>query len=411
MKKENKTSRKAFTIIFYSLAIVLAVLNGFYGNELFITTAHVLSQIFINLFKFIAVPIIAVSVIVTLASIGENSSNKKIGKRTLFYTLSTTILAASLAACLYSIFSPANYSNPINDHSIVSNIESKGTYLDNFISIFPSNLIQPFIDGKVLTVLFIALVIGFAINKIEDAEARSVITKFFMGFQKILFVMIKWLITILPIGIFAFITECIIEFQKGVELGGLGTYFVTIISANLIQMFVILPLLLLLKGLNPLKIAKGMFKALTFAFFSKSSAATLPLTMECAEENCGVKSYVSRFVLPICTTINMNGCAAFIYITVIYIMQNNGIAITFPIMLSWILIATIAAIGNAGVPMGCFFLSASLLSSMDVSIVLLGLILPFFNVIDMLETSLNVWSDSCVANMVNKDINDKYQKE
>ena len=100
----------------------------------------------------------------------------------------------------------------------------------------------------------------------------------------------------------------------------------------------------------------------------------------------------------------MNGCASFILITVVYLMQNNGAVITIPTLLTWVVIATVAAIGNAGVPMGCYFLSASLLSSMNVPIQLLGIILPFYTVLDMVETSLNVWSDSCVATLVNKDV-------
>jgi Na+/H+-dicarboxylate symporter len=98
----------------------------------------------------------------------------------------------------------------------------------------------------------------------------------------------------------------------------------------------------------------------------------------------------------------MNGCAAFIFTTVIYLMQNNGMEISLLTMLLWIFIATIAAIGNAGVPMGCFFLSASLLTSMDIPVVLLGLILPFYSIIDMIETALNVWSDACVAKVIDQ---------
>jgi Na+/H+-dicarboxylate symporter len=97
----------------------------------------------------------------------------------------------------------------------------------------------------------------------------------------------------------------------------------------------------------------------------------------------------------------MNGCAAFIFATVIYLMQNHGIAVSYGSMVMWVGIATVAAIGNAGVPMGCFFLSASLLSSMNVPITLMGIILPFYSLIDMIETSLNVWSDSCVVKVVN----------
>ena len=133
--------------------------------------------------------------------------------------------------------------------------------------------------------------------------------------------------------------------------------------------------------------------------------------MSCAENNLKVNPKVARFVLPICTTINMNGCAAFILATVVYLMQNNGVEITPFVLLAWIFIATVAAVGNAGVPMGCFFLAASLLSSMNVPIVLLGIILPFYAVLDMVETALNVWSDSCVTAMVNKDTKDILDKE
>ena len=99
--------------------------------------------------------------------------------------------------------------------------------------------------------------------------------------------------------------------------------------------------------------------------------------MDTIEKNLAVKPEVSRFVLPLCTSINMNGCAAFIFATVIFLMQNHGIEITFGTMLLWVVVSKVAAIGNAGIPMGCFFLSASLLASMNVPITLMGLILHF----------------------------------
>jgi Na+/H+-dicarboxylate symporter len=126
----------------------------------------------------------------------------------------------------------------------------------------------------------------------------------------------------------------------------------------------------------------------------------MPITINMAEKNLGIRPQVSRFVLPLCTTINMNGCAAFIFGTVIFALQNQGVPITLTTIGMWIVISTIAAIGNAGVPMGCFFLSASLRTSMGVPISVLAIILPFYALIDMVETALNVWSDSCVAAMV-----------
>ena len=153
-----------------------------------------------------------------------------------------------------------------------------------------------------------------------------------------------------------------------------------------------------------------MLPALSLAFFSKSSVGTLPVTMDTVEKNLRVHPEISRFVLPLCTSINMNGCAAFIFATVIYLMQNHGVEVSYATMGLWVIVATVAAIGNAGVPMGCFFLSASLLASMNVPITLMGIILPFYSLIDMLETALNVWSDSCVVKVVDERVREEEKR-
>ena len=137
------------------------------------------------------------------------------------------------------------------------------------------------------------------------------------------------------------------------------------------------------------------------ALFTKSSAATLPVTLSSAENRLGVDPKVSRFVLPICTTINMNGCAAFILVTSLYVMQNGGTVLDLPTMLLWLLIAVVSAIGNAGVPMGCYFLTLSLMAGVGAPIGIMGIILPIFTIIDMVEPAENVWSDSCVCAIVN----------
>ena len=126
--------------------------------------------------------------------------------------------------------------------------------------------------------------------------------------------------------------------------------------------------------------------------------------METAEQRLGVKRNVSRFVLPICTTINMNGCAAFILVTSLFVMQNGGTVITLPTILLWMLISVVSAIGNAGVPMGCYFLTLSLMSGIGAPVAILGIILPIYTIIDMIETAENVWSDSCVCAMTDHDI-------
>ena len=392
--------------VLYVLAIVLGLINGFYGSAFWIQAGEFISTIFIRLFRFIAVPIIAVSIIATLSQISRNRESGRIFKHSVFYTLLTTILAASLAAVLFEIFAPANVtlSDTTQASAAIAGIQGK-SYFDYITSVVPDNAIAPFLSANVLSVLLIAAAVGIAIAKLphESPEQRTLMA-FFSGLQSVLFSLVRWIIMILPLGIFGFFTVLAKEINAGVAVGGLGTYFATVLMANFVQMLVILPALLLLRGINPLRVFKGMLPALTVAFFSKSSAGTLPVTMRCAEVNLGVKENVSRFVLPMCTTINMNGCAAFILITVVYLMQNAGVDITWTTLLVWIFIATIAAVGNAGVPMGCFFLSASLLASMNVPILLMGVILPFYAVIDAIETTLNVWSDSNVATLVNKDL-------
>lgn len=391
--------------LLYGVAIVLGLVNGFYGTELTQHIGDFTSSVFIRLFKFISIPIIAVSIIATLAQLGQNKESGRIFGRTITYTLSTTVIAGSIAALLYWFVQPANVQMalPTETPEVMKNF-SGSSYLQYVQSIIPDNFLAPFLSANVLSVLLVSAAIGLAIAKIPNRRPREVVVAFFQGAQQILFVLVGWLIRVLPIGIFGFISVLCTELQAGVDITGLGQYFGIIMVANFLQMFVVLPLFLKMKGISPFAAMRAMLPAITVAFFSKSSAGTLPVTMQCAEQNLKVHPKVARFTIPICTTINMNACAAFILTTVVYLMQNAGADITPLTLLTWVLIATIAAVGNAGVPMGCFFLSASLLASMEVPILLLGVILPFYAVLDMFETALNVWSDSCVAKAVDRDL-------
>lgn len=397
--------------IFYLIAIVLGIVNGIWGSSATQSFADFIATMFIRLFKFVAIPIIAVSIISTLSSISKSRSSGRIFRHTIFYTLFTTILAATLAALLYEVFSPENVSASISGAaaaplSSVANAGGAG-YLKYIESVIPDNILAPFLSANVLSVLLISAAVGIALAQMKPSKAQETLVSLFAGLQEVLFRIVSWIIKVLPIGIFGFFSVLAADLASGVELGGLGVYFAAVLTANFVQMLVILPLVLLARGLNPLKVAKAMLPALTVAFFSKSSAGTLPVTMASAENRLGVRRPVSRFVLPICTTINMNGCAAFILLTVVYLMQNAGADITLGTPIVWILISTLAAVGNAGVPMGCFFLSASLLAGMNVPILLMGVILPFYAVVDAIETALNVWSDSCVAAMVDHDLKDE----
>ncbi|HCI56596.1 MAG TPA: dicarboxylate/amino acid:cation symporter [Opitutae bacterium] len=386
----------------YGLAMVGGVCAGLSSSEWLFTLAHFCSEAFIRLFRCVSLPIISLSLIVALSRYGENRSLNAIWKRTLMYVLTTTLLAVTVSAILYYLIAPERVQVLTADTHVRTLVA--GSYLKYLLQIIPDNALGIFIENQVLAVLVLSFMVGMAIRGIPDPVVRTHIQRFFEGLHSILSTIIRYIIAGLPLGLFGFIGVGIRGINASVALQGMGAYFLVVVLANILQGTLVLPLFLLWKHQNPLRVFKGMLPALSIAFFTKSSVGTLPVTLQQVEHKLGVKPQVGQFVLPLCTTINMNGCGTFIFTTVLYVMHNQGIEITLGMMLAWILIATLAAIGNAGVPMGCFFLSASLLSSMNVPVELMGMILPIYSVIDMLETALNVWSDSCVTLAVNHDM-------
>ena len=281
------------------------------------------------------------------------------------------------------------------------------SYYDHFLTVIPNNLLQPFLSGNVLSVMIIAAAVGLALAFMPKTENRAVLLKGIEGAQEVLFTLIRALLWALPLGILAFSAQLSAQIEAGVIVGALGKYTAVVLGGNVIQFFVVLPLFLLARGLNPIRVFKNMAPALAVALFTKSSAGTLPVTLASAETRLKANPRVARFVLPICTTINMNGCAAFILVTSLFVMQNAGFELSLGTMITWLFIAVLAAVGNAGVPMGCYFLTLSLMSGIGAPIGLMGVILPIYTIIDMIETCENVWSDSSVCAMVDHDLKDE----
>ena len=385
-------------------ALVVGAILGLLGIAWLDEAMNFVATIYTRLFQLLAVPTIVLAVITTFATFGSKGSGKIFG-RTLSYTLLTTFAAAAVGAVLYVIIAPGNLPlETINDASQASAINSQTSYVDHLISIIPNNIIKPFLEGNVLSLLMLAFAIGIGLSKLPESDNKVVITKGLLGLQDLLFLLIRWLIWTLPLGIVAFSAQLSAQVNAGVVADSIGKYVLVVLSGNVIQFFVVLPLFLLIRGLNPVRILSKMMPAVLMALFTKSSAATLPVTMDTAENRLGIKKNIARFVLPICTTINMNGCAAFILVTSLFVMQQGGETITFGTIALWTLISVVSAVGNAGVPMGCYFLTLSLMSGIGAPVAVLGIILPIYTIIDMVETAENVWSDSCVAAAVDHDI-------
>lgn len=405
----NKKNKQGRQFVLWMLALVVGAALGWLGikplNELFTFIATV----FTRLFQFIAVPTIALAVITTLAQLGGKKETGRIFAHAVTYTLLTTICAAGIGLMMYLWIAPGNLPADIIGAGTANVPQKLGhlTYYDHILSVIPNNLLQPFLSGNVLAVMMIAAAFGLGLAFMPKTENRDILMKGIMGFQELLFTLIRTLLFILPVGILAFAAQLSAQIEAGVIVGALGKYTAVIIGSNVIQFFIVIPVFLLARGLNPLQVFRKMSPAIAVALFTKSSAGTLPVTLASAEHNMKANPAVSRFVLPICTTINMNGCAAFILVTSLFVMQNAGYEMSMPTMITWLFVAVLAAIGNAGVPMGCYFLTLSLMSGIGAPIGIMGVILPIYTIIDMIETAENVWSDSAVCAMTDHDLKGK----
>ena len=402
---EKRKKKERQPVINNTLMLLLAglcgVLTGWLDLAQINQASQVISDLFIRMLKLISLPIIFFALVSTLSGMGNLSDVKRLGGRVIKYTVLTTLIAASVALLLYLTFNPANQLLVTSSTAIPA--EASGSYWSYLIGVIPSSFIEPFYTHNVMGVLFLAILFSAAMMSLEN-HRRTALHGFFDGMFAVIMKMTSLILKLMPLAVWAFVDQFILDLQNQKILQDLALYLLCVLLANVVQAGVILPLLLKFKGISPGRTLKAMWPALTVAFFAKSSTAALPYAVESAEKNLGVQSKVARFSLPLCITVNMNACAAFILITVLFVSQSNGVVFSPWELASWIVIASIAAIGNAGVPMGCYMLSSAFLAAMGVPLQLLVVILPFYALIDMLESAINVWSDSCVTAMVDADM-------
>ncbi len=403
-RQKNGWNGRQFTL--WMSALILGAVLGTLGIHWLNDFFNFLASAYTRLFQFVAVPTIALAVTTTLAQLGARKNTGRIFLHTILYTLLTTAAAALVGLFLFKLIEPGNLPADVIQKGTAGVPENLGTvsYYHHILSVIPNNILAPFSSGNVLSILFVSVAVGLVLALKKDSENIRVLFQGILGLQEVLFALIRGLVWTLPLGIVAFAAQLSAQVSAGFIIGSLGKYVAVVLGGNLIQFFLILPLFLLFRGIHPFKVFRCMLPAVLMALFTKSSAATLPVTVESAENNLKAKKEVARFVLPICCTINMNGCAAFILVTSLFVMQNGGWTLNVPTVILWFFISIVSAIGNAGVPMGCYFLTLSLMSGIHAPIGILGIILPIYTVIDMIETAENVWSDSCVCAMVDKTL-------
>jgi len=376
-------------------AIVLGVLTGLLLGE---KTSHlkIIGDMFIRLLRMIIIPLILASMVTGIVSIGDIRRLGRLGLKTFIYYMVTTILAVSVGLVLVNLTEPgtrveleaesaADFQETI---SVVSIIED----------IIPENLLEAMAADKVLSIIFFSLLLGVAISSI--GEKGRLLVSLFESFNAVMMKITGWIMHLAPLGVFALMAYTIGTMGLSV-VRPLAVYMATVILGLSIHGFVTLPILVGIFGkYSPIKLIKDVFSAVATAFSTASSAATLPITMDCLQENTGVSNKVTSFVLPLGATMNMDGTALYEAVAAMFIAQAYGITLTVGQQLVIMATATLASIGAAAIPGAGLVTMVIVLRAVNLPLDGIGMILAVDRLLDMLRTAVNVWGDSCGAAVI-----------
>ncbi|MCK4997883.1 MAG: dicarboxylate/amino acid:cation symporter, partial [Anaerohalosphaera sp.] len=277
--------------------------------------------------------------------------------------------------------------------------------------IIPSNFVAAMANDKVLSVIFFSLLLGFAITSVGE-KGKSV-AALFDAFNEIMLKITDWVMRLTPIGVFSLVAYTI--GTTGIDaVKQLGLYMLTVIAGLLIHSCVTLPLLLSVFGkYSPIKFIEHMYSAVAMAFSTASSAATLPLTIGCLENEVGVSKKITSFVLPLGATINMDGTALYEAVAAMFIAQAYGIPMTLPHQILIVVTATLASVGAAAIPGAGLITLAIVLKAVGLPLEGIAMLLAVDRILDMLRTAVNVWGDSCgtviIAKMEGENLTDKVE--
>lgn len=360
--------------------------------------------IFINLLKFIVVPLVLFSIITSIISMKNMSTLGRLGVRSLCYFMVTTVIAVTLGLTLSSLLSsyfPAIDLSTVEDAPEAVTI----TLLDQITNFFPKNAIDPLLNNAMMQVIVISIAIGFSI--VQLGEKVKPVADFVVACNEISVTILGYILALAPIGVFCLL--CPVVAENGAKI--LGTFAsligVTYLGFVLHAVFVYSLAVWLLAKMNPLKFFKNEGPAMLFAYSSDSSLATLPVNMRCAE-SMGVRKSISNFVLPMGATINMDGVAIYLSVTAVFIATCCGMHLTLDQYISIALASTVASIGTPGIPGGALALMAMVFASAGIPLEGVAIVAGIDRIVDMGRTTMSVTGDaSCAVVMEHFERNNK----
>ena len=396
-------------------------LSFFPAGKIFISNfIKPFGTIFINLLKLIAIPLILASLIKGVSDLKDISKLSKMGGRTIITYMFTTVIAVIIGLVLVNLIKPGNsisnqtrqelieaYSSNTEEKREAANKQKSAGPLQALEDIVPDNVFKSFTSNKnMLQVIFFALFFGIGMILLPEKNV-SPVKEFIDSLNTIILKLIDLIMLSAPYGVFALLATLVVEAPSLELFAALGLYSITLLVGLTLMILVYAIIVKLLTGKTPGEFFRSIAPAQLLAFSTSSSAATLPVTMECVEKNLGINKEVSSFVLPIGATINMDGTSLYQGVAAVFIAQAFGLNLDLSSQLGIILTATLASIGTAAVPSAGIVMLVIVLAQAGIPEAGLALIFAVDRPLDMCRTIVNVTGDAAVSSIVNKSLGNK----
>lgn len=397
MKEKKKLSLAARIFIALVLAIIAGLLLQSH-SEFAVSYIKPFGTIFLNLVKFIVVPIVLFSIMCGIISMSDVRKVGSIGLKTVLYYLCTTAFAITIGLIGGNIFK--EFFPVIATTDLSYEAAEATSFMDTIVGIFPSNFVEPMVNANMLQIIVMAILLGFGIILIGEEKNHRIVAAF-NDLNEVFMKVMELILALSPFGVFCLLCPVVAENGPAI-IGSLATVLLAAYICYAVHAIVVYSSTVsALGGMSPLKFFEGMLPAIMFAFSSASSVGTLPINLECTEK-LGAKREVASFVLPLGATINMDGTAIYQGICAIFIASCYGISLTLPQMLTIILTATLASIGTAGVPGAGMVMLAMVLTSVGLPVDGIALVAGVDRIFDMGRTTVNITGDAACTIIVSR---------
>ena len=395
------------------IAMVLGVLYGVFCHD-YIQYVSWAGEIFLRFLKMIVIPIVFSSMVVGVASLGNQGGLGRIAGKTFAFYVSTTVIATFIGLILVNILEPGVGSTLVSQTEGATQIASaeKVSLGQQIINIAPSNIFETLSQGNLLSIIFFAILFGYFVTQVGE-KARTTIVDLFQSVFDVIMKITLSVIKLAPYGVFAIVAKMIAQqagdIDKLMEIAqSLGMFLLIVWVGCMIQFFVVLPSTVYFIGKeNPWRHMKKMSTAILTAFSTCSSGAALPISLKDSQEKCGISNKIASFTLPLGATVNMNGTALYEGVAVIFIAQVYGIDLSIIEQLIILVTVLFSAIGTASIPMAGLVMLSVAISVAGLPMEGIGLVLAVEQLCDMPRTATNSYGDMCGAVVIAKSEGEK----